>query len=160
MIDKELKNAPVLRVPKTDLIRMAVGLPDWSAAIGRRLIAPHPDRILESALSIEELQQANSAPHANAQRRRCVTIIQADGGLLESACRLATENSMRATPDLLLVIGIALDAWQRHGLRGSGVAGIFQSFIELEAIEAMVTRYFNSLPEPNWSLEQRIANSI
>ena len=160
MIDKELKNAPVLRVPKTDLIRMAVGSPDWSAAIGRRLITPHPDRILESALSIEELQQANSAPHANCQRRRCVTIVQADGGLLESTCRLAVENSIRATPDLLLVIGIALDAWQRHGLRGSGVAGIFKSFIELEAIEAMVTRYFNSLPEPNWSLEQRIANSI
>ena len=160
MIDKELKNAPVLRVPKTDLIRMVVGSPDWSAAIRRRLIAPHPARILESVLSIEALQQANPQAHVNVQRRRCITIVQADGGLLESACRLAGENSLKPAPDLLLVIGIDLDAWQRHGLRCSGVAGIFKSFIELEAIEGMVTRYFNSMPEPDWSLEQRIANSI
>ena len=160
MIDKELRDAPVLRVPKTDLIRVVVSLPEWSAAIGRRLIAQHPARILESVLSIEALQQANSQAHADTPKRRCVTIVQADGGLLESACCLAVENSMKPTPDLLLVIGIDLDAWQRHGLRCSGVAGIFQSFIELEAIETVVTRYFNSLPEPAWSLEQRIANSI
>jgi len=71
MIDKELKNAPVFRVPKTDLIRVAVRSPDWSAAIKRRLIAPHPARVLESLLSIEALQQANSqANTANQQRRR------------------------------------------------------------------------------------------
>ena len=159
MIDKELKNAPVLRVPKTDLIRMVVGSPDWSAAIRRRLIAPHPARILESVLSIEALQQANSKPRADAQRR-CVTIVQANGELLGSVCRLAVENSLKPAPDLLLVIGIDIDAWQRHGQRCSGVAGIFKSFTDLEAIEVMVTRYFSSLPEPDWSLEQRIANSI
>ena len=160
MIDKQLRDAPVLRVPKTDLIRVVVSSPKWNAAIGRRLIAPHPARILELVLSIEALQQANSQAHANAQKRRCVTIVQVDSGLLESACRLAVENSLKPAPDLLLVIGIDLDAWQRHGLRCSGVAGIFKSFIELEAIEVMVTRYFSSLPEPDWSLEQRIANSI
>jgi len=141
MIDKELKNAPVLRVPKTDLIRVVVGSPEWNAVIRRRLIAPHPARILESVLSIEALPQANSQAHANAQKRRCVTIVQVDSGLLEF------ENSLKPAPDLLLVIGIDLDAWQRHGLRCSGVAGIFKSFIELEAID-------------DWSLEQRIANSI
>ena len=160
MIDKELKNAPVLRVPKTDLIRAVVSSPDWSAAIGRRLIAPHPARILESVLSIEALQQAGSQARANAQGRRCVTIIQVDDGLLESVCHWAVENSLKPAPDLLLVIGIDLNAWQRHGLRCSGVAAIFKSFIELKALEVMVTRYFNSLPEPDWSLEQRIANCI
>ena len=160
MIDQELRDAPVLRVPKTDLIRVVVGSAEWNAAIRRRLIAPYPARVLESVLSIEALQQTNSQPHANAQGRRSVTIVQTDRAGLESASRFAVENSLKPIPDLLLVIGIDLGVWQRHALRCSGVAGIFKSFVELEAIEAMVTRYFNSLPAPDWSLEQRIANSI
>ncbi len=155
MIDKELKNAPVVRVPKTDLIRVVVSSPDWSASISRRLVAPFPARTLEPLLSIDALMQSSTS-----QDRSCVTIVQATAGSQGAICRLAVENALKPTPDLMLVIGPGLASVQRYGLRCSGVAAIFESFIELGAIEQMTARYFESLPQPDWSLEQQIVNSI
>lgn len=161
MIDRALKNEPVIRVPKTDLIRTVVSSPQWSAAIGRRLIAPCPDRLLESAVSVESLQEMIASPlEAARQMQRQLMIVQVDAERLEAVCRLAVENSLSPAPALLLVIGSGLQASQRHGLRCSGVAAVFESFVELEAMEQLVVRYFASLPEPDWSLEQRIARSL
>jgi len=161
MIDRALKNKPAVRVPKTDLIRTVVSSSEWSAAIRRRLISPYPARLSESAVSIEALQEMLTSPAEVAQQsQRQLLIVQADTEGLEAVCHLARENSSSPAPALLLAIGSGLQASQRHGLRCSGVAAIFESFIELEAMERMVTRYFASLPEPNWSLEQRIAKSI
>ena len=154
MIDKALKDKPVLRVPRTDVIRTAVASPEWAAAIGRRLIAPYPARSFESALSIQSLQATAL------QGQRHVTIVQVDESLLEAACQLGVENSVSLAPGLLLAIGCGLQAPQRHGLRCSGIAAIFESFVELEAMEKVVSSYFKSLPEPQWSLEQQIAKSI
>ena len=154
MIDKALKDKPVLRVPRTDVIRTAVTSPEWAAAIGRRLIAPYPARSFESALSIQSLQATAL------QGQRHVTIVQVDESLLEAACQLGVENSVSLAPGLLLAIGCGLEAPQRHGLRCSGIAAIFESFVELEAMEKVVSSYFKSLPEPQWSLEQQIAKSI
>jgi len=154
MIDKALKDKPVLRVPRTDVIRTAVTSPEWAAAIGRRLIASYPARSFESALSIQSLQATAL------QGQRHVTIVQVDESLLEAACQLGVENSVSLAPGLLLAIGCGLQAPQRHGLRCSGVAAIFESFVELEAMEKVVSSYFKSLPEPQWSLEQQIAKSI
>ena len=161
MIDKSLKNQPVRRVPKTDLIRSVVASPEWNAAIGRRLIEPYPARVLESALSIESLRDLIALPSDETlQTQRLLMIVQADAERLEAVCRLAVENSLRLAPALLIVIGSDLQASQRHGLRCSGVAAVFESFIGLGEMEQMVTRYFASLPEPDWSLEQQIAKSI
>ena len=161
MIDKALKNQPVRRVPKTDLIRSVVASPEWNAAIGRRLIEPYPARVLESALSIESLRDLIALPSDETlQNQRLLMIVQADAERLEAVCRLAVENSLLLAPALLVVIGSDLQASQRHGLRCSGVAAVFESFIGLGEMEQMVTRYFASLPEPDWSLEQQIAKSI
>ena len=161
MIDKELKNKPILRVPKTDLVRSVVASPEWNAAIGRRLIDPYPARFLETAVSIQSLQAVIAASSNTAEpSHRQLIIVQVDTERLEAVCGLAVENSLRSTPALLLAIGSGLQATQRHGLRCSGVAAVFESFIELEAMEQMVARYFASLPEPDWSLEQKIAGSL
>ena len=160
MIDKDLKDKPVRRVPKTDLIRSVVASPKWNAAIGRRLIEPYPARLLESALSIQSLQELIASPLETQPNQRQLMIVQVDAERLKAACRLAVENSLSPTPALLIVIGVGLQAPQRHGLRCSGVAAIFESFVDLGAIERMASRYFASLPEPEWSLEQQIAKSI
>ena len=161
MIDPELKNKPVVRVPRTDLIRTVVASPEWSAAIWRRLIATYPARMLESVLSIESLREMIAAKSETVQpNQRQLMVVQVDADRLEAACRLAVENSLNPTPALLLVIGSGLQASQRHGLRCSGVAAVFESFIDLQTMEQMVTRYLESLPEPAWSLEQRIAKSL
>ena len=161
MIDKDLKNKPVQRVPKTDVIRTEVSSPDWAAAIGRRLVAPYPARILEAVLASELLDRTNpQSQQSDRLARRTVTMVQADAGSLEAVCRLAVENSLSTMPGLLLVIAPGLQASQRHGLRCSGVAAIFGSFIELEAIETIVTNYFESSSKPDWSLEQQIVSSI
>ena len=161
MIDKDLKDQPVRRVPKTDLIRSVIASPEWNAAIGRRLIEPYPARVLESALSIESLQELITVPSDAAMPNlRQLMIVQVDTKRLTAACRLAVENSLSSTPALLLVIGSGLQTSQRHGLRCSGVAAVFESFIDLGAMERMATRYFASLPEPACSLEQQIARSI
>ena len=161
MIDTDLKNKPVVRIPKTDLIRAVVTSPEWSAAINRRLIAPYPARLLESVLSIQSLRETIVSPSdATEPNQRQLMIVQTGAEQLAAISSLAVENSLCRTPALLLVIGSGLQAAQRHGLRCSGVAAIFESFIELEAMEQMVTRYFGSLPDPAWSLEQRIAKSI
>lgn len=161
MIDKDLKSKPVQRVPKTDVIRSAVSSPDWAAAIGRRLVSPYPARVLEAVLASELLDQTNpQTQQSDRLARRIVTIVQADAGSLEAVGRLAVENSLSTTPGLVLVIAPDVQASQRHGLRCSGVAAIFGSFIELEAIEAIVTNYFENLPQPDWSLEQQIISSI
>ena len=161
MIDKTLKDKPVLRVPKTDLVRSVVASPEWNAAIGRRLIEPYPARLLESAASIESLQALIAASSKTGRpNRRQLMIIQVDTERLNAACRFAVESSLSQTPALLLVIGFGLQASQRHVLRCSGVAAVFESFIELAAMEQMATRYFASLPKPDWSLEQQIAKSI
>ena len=159
MIDKALKDKPVLRVPKTDLIRSVVASPQWNAAIGRRLVEPYPARLLESVLSVELMQEMIASSNT-VELQRQLMIVQADSQRLEAVCRLAIANSLCPAPALLLVIGSDLQASQRHGLRCSGVAAVFESFIELGLMERVAARYFASLPDPDWSLEQQIAKSI